>query len=809
MRKDRILEKVKKDTIELIRNNDLINNGINAIDIADELNLDRANVSRELNKMWKRGELIKVQGRPILFLDYQTIKSEYPNSYVPSTIARESNIFNYISKQTTKQKPIVKKTSSPLDNILGYNGSLKNKVSNAIAAISYPPQGLPILICGNTGIGKREFAENLFYYAIEQKIKDDNAQFVVINCHDYTSDEDFRKKLFGYTKLDKNVKGIIEQANNGVVYLENIQYLSTSSLSLLSETVNNAGYSRASNNRKNRNINFSLIASTDINNKDQVAEKATGLFPVVIDIPDFDHRPPFEKIEAILSYFANETIKISRSIRMNKSIIFALANDSYKDNEQQLKNEIQLTCSKAYLSSKDKTDAVTIDYFDLPEKISAVKLNNDLNSQYLQSTLNLYNKDYISIDENGNCDALNFYKNIVARSSYNNLKQFIDSFDLDLAKIDSTNDFIINMIHVLRTCDDDYLNGIKSNTDLEIVNIFINALSSDEYYQTIIDNKYIIYGISLVTCNFLKNAYVGKDSYKTSLYSVESNEYNIVEKINKDFINKNIGRLSINEKDFIINYLQTSRAILLDSKASVLVICHGNSIARELCEQLQDIAKDQGVILSHLDIMYDLQLNDILVLAKNEVNKINTGAGVVVLVDKYPLDGIEEYLKNECSKKVKVFSSVSYNRINKIINECGKYSDINSIAFNDEIKIKEDENKDLIDMLIENVISKTTLYINPKRASNVLMHSLKSILDSIGRQYSTDIAVKFITHGVHMIERVIIGNPLPYYHLKLFINENYQLMDIISKALEPVENTFDKHIPETEIAYIAEIFLES
>ena len=59
-----------------------------------------------------------------------------------------------------------------------------------------------------------------------------------------------------------------------------------------------------------------------------------------------------------------------------------------------------------------------------------------------------------------------------------------------------------------------------------------------------------------------------------------------------------------------------------------------------------------------------------------------------------------------------------------------------------------------------------------------------------------------------MLERVIKKQPLDYYQLKRFTNQNHNLMDIIAKSLTPAENMFDLSVPSSEIAYLAEIFLE-
>ena len=47
---------------------DSLPNGVSALEIAEELNLSRANVSNDLNKLVSEGKAVKVKGKPTLFI---------------------------------------------------------------------------------------------------------------------------------------------------------------------------------------------------------------------------------------------------------------------------------------------------------------------------------------------------------------------------------------------------------------------------------------------------------------------------------------------------------------------------------------------------------------------------------------------------------------------------------------------------------------------------------------------------------------------------------------------------------------------
>ena len=66
---DKIHEEVKKNTLKLINEYKVDDNGISALEVSLDLKLDRANVSKDLNTLWKNDVIIKVQNHPVLFLD--------------------------------------------------------------------------------------------------------------------------------------------------------------------------------------------------------------------------------------------------------------------------------------------------------------------------------------------------------------------------------------------------------------------------------------------------------------------------------------------------------------------------------------------------------------------------------------------------------------------------------------------------------------------------------------------------------------------------------------------------------------------
>ncbi len=177
--------------------------GVSAFDVSKILNLDRANVSRYLNKLYSEKKLEKIQGRPVL---YKTL---------------EENITIFQENQN----------SNGLDSIIGAQNSLQIAIQQAKAAILYPPRGLHTLLLGETGVGKSLFAELMYKFSVESGMLSFEAPFIHFNCADYADNPQlliayiFGVKKGAYTGADKDREGLLKKADGGVIFLDEVHRL--------------------------------------------------------------------------------------------------------------------------------------------------------------------------------------------------------------------------------------------------------------------------------------------------------------------------------------------------------------------------------------------------------------------------------------------------------------------------------------------------------------------------------------------------------------------------------------------------------
>ena len=90
----------------------------------------------------------------------------------------------------------------------GWQGSLQHPIQLAKAAVLYPGRSLNILIVGEKGTGKKEFAHLIYEYCLVKQIFSAESPFLQMNCRDYQgSAKDAREKLMG----ERHVKGCGER----------------------------------------------------------------------------------------------------------------------------------------------------------------------------------------------------------------------------------------------------------------------------------------------------------------------------------------------------------------------------------------------------------------------------------------------------------------------------------------------------------------------------------------------------------------------------------------------------------------------
>lgn len=407
MNRNQLIHNTLKDAMQSL-NYDVLSSGdiesFTATGIGEKLNLSRSSISLELNKLSKDGKLIYIKSRPVIFFDKKLFNEKFSVNIKKDKFNSLKELIELIEKKRISE-------ANRDDNefgIIGLNGSLKKIADQGRAAILYPPNGLHILLLGSTGVGKSLFAEYLYKFAIKIGRYTDKTKFVVFNCADYANNPQLlMSHLFGHAKgaftgADDNKKGLIEAADGGILFLDEVHRLPSEGQEMLFSIMDHGIYRRLGETITNRKSNVLLITATTENVNSSLLKTFTRRIPVILRIPDIRERHLREREELVKYFFNIEGKRINENIIIDREVIWCFMLYDCKGNIGELKSDIQKVCANAYHSYISKGDkAMKIGKKDIPQEMVNILYkvyeywnilnNNDSNriSEPWQS--NLYN----------------------------------------------------------------------------------------------------------------------------------------------------------------------------------------------------------------------------------------------------------------------------------------------------------------------------------------------------------------------------------------------------------------------------------
>lgn len=324
-----------------------LNKAVTAKDIAAALSLDRTNISRYLNELYKENQIKKLPGRPVL---YQAT----------------------LSDEDKEEEDHNKKAFSRL---IGYDASLKEMVQQAESAILYPPNGLHTIIFGQTGTGKSLFAECMYQYAVESKALSADAPFITYNCADYAQNPQllfghiFGVKKGSYTGANQDRTGLLHQADNGILFLDEIHRLPPEGQEMLFTFIDQGIYRPLGESNETYHADVLIIGATT-EQADVLLSTFTRRIPMSITLPELAERTIEERYELIDSFLKRESQRLNQEITIEREVLLAFMLYQPEGNIGQFQRDLKLVCAKAFLNFRTKKrNVLKIDQKDLPLQV--------------------------------------------------------------------------------------------------------------------------------------------------------------------------------------------------------------------------------------------------------------------------------------------------------------------------------------------------------------------------------------------------------------------------------------------------------
>lgn len=614
--------------------------GATAIEIAEDLDLSRANVSSDLNKLCEEGRVSKSSGRPVIF-----------------SILKEQSAERF---------------SFTIDKFSKLNESLFTAVEQAKAAVLYPPRGMNILILGDTGVGKSMFASLIHKYAVETKKLQNNAPFVIFNCADYANNPQLLiSQLFGtkkgaYTGADSDKQGLIEKANGGVLFLDEVHRLPPEGQEIFFTFMDKGIYRRLGETEQERRATVLIICATTENPESTLLRTFIRRIPMVIKIPALGERSVEERFNLISGFFKEESTRLEKEIKVSVNSMRAFLSYDCTNNIGQLKTDIQLACAKAYADfAAGKKGEIKVNSSELPIYIRE-GLYRETEHRQIWNKLIGFNKRYCIFNKNN--EGILFQEDSSEDTIYDMISMRVHELK---AKGIKGNEFEREMGRDIEDYFAKYIHNVSKRTDLssleniiapEIVSVVRHIMTfCEERLKRVLSQK-IYFGMAAHIANAIERVKRNKRIINPQLNKIRtdhSDEFSVaLECLN--IIERTLDiTMPIDEAGFIALFLvyDEKDSIKYEEEVKVVVIAHGNGTATSMAEVANKLLGINHVI--GINAPLEEKPQQVLQRLKTMMKENNITSDMMILVDMGSLTTFGEELEKEFSIKTKTIPLVS------------------------------------------------------------------------------------------------------------------------------------------------------
>ncbi|WP_242829577.1 sigma-54-dependent transcriptional regulator [Clostridium sp. Ade.TY] len=371
-------------------------NGVTTNQLCEVLNIERSNISKNLNLLIKNGELFKNSSRPVKY-------------YIKDT----SNIdFTY---------------KSPLDNLSYLYPSLTEATKLAKTAILYPPNGMNSLIIGETGSGKSMLAKLMHEYAVSF-FNNKDIPFIHFNCSDYANNVQLLSShLFGvkkgtFTGASEDRAGLIEKANGGILFLDEIHNLPNEGQEMLFLFMDTGYFRRFGEVSKKIKSDVRIICATNEDINQKLLSTFLRRISIKIKIPTLRERSLEERLTLIETFLKEESANLDKPVYISYNAMLCFLSYDCPYNVGQLRNDVKLAVANAYteyfINNKKQ---IKINSPDLPKDMLKNISNPLVKENSLLNKLNSTNR-YFVYDKNTTITSYSYQRQKHSMfSSYKNL----------------------------------------------------------------------------------------------------------------------------------------------------------------------------------------------------------------------------------------------------------------------------------------------------------------------------------------------------------------------------------------------------
>ncbi|MEO1769068.1 sigma 54-interacting transcriptional regulator [Candidatus Enterococcus ferrettii] len=597
--------------------------GYSTMELAERLAIPRPTVSKLLNELVRQNKVQKSKSYPVLY----------------ERCAKE---INHCFKE-----------------IIGYDKSLKAQIVSCKSSVSYPPKGLPVLLLGDSGVGKSFLAEHVYHYAVETRLIAEGSPFKTLNCADYANNPELLSAaLFGYVKgsftgADADKKGIFEEAEGGYLFLDEVHQLPPAGQEKLFRYLDKGIISKLGS-QKEVPLNVRLIFATT-NLPDTMLETFIRRIPVVIHLPRYVERPVDERYRIIYQLFFKEKRKIDRDIIVSADLYNMLLMFDDKGNIGTIKNLIKVVLANAIFQQKNS---------DL-----RVGLNNLPSHQYVYDLNYTFVKNEIAICSESELESstVQVQDPFLSEELLNEIEEQLSASPYDYHE---TMSVLAASISKIEKLNDQHLNTQVFHEPIRKIFEYLERNYGFRFSQqhVIFFSKLLFYGLKDEL-----EAPEKIEKYQRILKRLKNHDYKVY-KVTKIIIE--MIRINLDIRDLSTSFFLIANFYMLyhtnqagPTLPYLIIVSHGVSTANSI-SGLVNQAFGQ-YLFEGIDMPYNSTKKEVLRKLKKRLENIDTSKGVLILVDMGSLleliDDIQEEVVGEVAMINNITSQIALETANLVL----------------------------------------------------------------------------------------------------------------------------------------------
>lgn len=600
----------KEEIYQYIRKN-IKEDGVTAQSIAEIFGIKRNVASHYLNLLEKEGKLQKGTNRPVHF----SIPTDTEKK------AEESN--NMIDERPAAQKEV-----SVFSKFIGYNGSMEQVIEKCKAAVNYPVNGLTMIICGASGVGKSYLASLIHQYAVESGAVEKNAPFVVLNCADYANNSELLSSvLFGHVKgaftgANEEKQGLLAEADGGYLFLDEVHNLSAENQEKLFLFIDSQKYRMLGDSKNWQTAKVRLLFATTEDIHSTLLATFRRRIPFEIRIPDFLERSYGERFLLVSSFFQNEAEILKKNICVDSEYFRRMLNLHEEGNIGAVKSKIKVLCAQAYSQQREEELRITT---------SGKESSDSFHFYWNRPEKKKWMSSYQIFSNITGC--------FVPGMNYSKIEEVLELFLQTITRRLEENNFY--EIPPFRHYEEKCRNSI--NKILKSYGYRLNELEIDEFYKMVIA---VLFDETFFGAAFKISGYEKKKYRK---YEVMISR--ILDAVLEDY-NDNV-------REFLQTILTVwlSDKVKVKSKINALILMHGEHSASSMASLANEMIGDY--VYEAFDMPIQVHTEDLIVKVNDYVRDIETNEGLVLLVDMGSLERMYDKISRNVDGDLVIVNNVS------------------------------------------------------------------------------------------------------------------------------------------------------